>query len=1568
MTPPDSPPTEAFWREDPFSFIKPEEFEALGIDPADIPPGTFAARKHPSQLPSRFGGNAYGFGFFEVYDRLGPKEIKLLQSITFENPDHIKEHHREINGIYKNIGLLIRFSRHGVPYYLIPVQLVSNTLTYLKNKADEISKIVDYHRKKYLKESHKIGLLTHSDDLLINDLSIRFKQHQFLIIDSLEKLQFKDEALDLVILTRDIFEIILMERFVPHSSEMPPKKALDKYARYMLGKIYQVLKPDGEIFIIANRHPSKSNQTTEVTFKTSQEEKNFALFSHVFKTKRKYQTKDKSVQVNIFDFQRYLRGLYVEQEIMDRLLGDRDLESMSIEEMNHLPYLNFSLDGELAYDQEKEWTKLLSVYFNKIFLKSLIPDSIKTDWRRRFSFSGYSPDYMVIYLGQKKSLGITLDALEKDLVESPLSGCPLPLLAEYRDSFDYLIRTLNVLKNIKRGNYRGLPEVFMERLRQPMENKRRRYSALNHVLKLMSKINRLERIRSYVNPDMIEGADTKVLKNLELLTLFGFSREELKEIFLIIVGHTAMGRILSGKMNEKALKPVSDLARSHDQLQALNLLRYCRLMSMAETVASKKTDLNQEELAELFDLYESMVRVVTSREMDWDRLLDEMISSIGGVHNKIIRKILKMMNHFQFLDNWAELEHKGAMEKESLADYDDKKLAGIENIIKLVKIIEQFENMFLKDDPLQLPIFYRKFLHMEFHGTGHLFEKMDGQLAFILLWITVNVARGEVINFNPILADVEPTEVGSRIEKVEQEARLINTHYLDLTTLKQLSEQLNENQTAFILGTGFQLRVNQNTQALDIIYIDMDEDIEKLETLTDKFVGCTISEIPVEDLKNLETLFANLESFDQHHLRFVSQSDSDIRPPARQKRWFNRAQNLREYLKSNFINVLFRPENVYTDLDLLYHHTPSLLRFVLPEFMALKDLKLSGRIYVKSPLIDHIFTSTRKIQSLIKGDRESFQDIQALHKLAQREFGPMVAGTVGFSESQIETLETLVQDLGHHESLYDALIKSFLFRDLGLVPAFREKYKDQINPTDHAQAGALFLEKEKIPLRYSSDKQAHDYLISLVKYHDLLHHMIRGEFSPYAIQEIIHIRDKHLFDAIFVGSLIMFSAMREDLMLEDLAGRLFRVRTLCHRILEGETTLEDRLREVYAQRGHLFYALEEYREKGFPEKISPAEYLDSWKGEKPEEERYIQAGKMVYAMERIFRLRGIRYVEFPDLANLMVKVPLKYIFKKRNYYGIGYATFEKELFEAFRIYNRLQKLPETVRHFILQRMATDEVRIFGFENVNVYLTYENLIRLLLIALLGSQKFKQDQGPICVNFLKMAEKIGKRYEAVNNALSNIQLEKIWGKGYPLNHFFKARTGIVLEKDESKRVLSVDFVDKINISQKISHMGNVTGVEQLKNYFHNSLRSLRESPFNTDDYELRLEEAFDKRLIEITDLLLDQAQKQMEVLDDLREIHNLYIDLMDRALEIGFTEDQKNRLNDLYEFRKDQLRREKLEEIDGLIETIKNMRELKDYWDNIKWYLKSNRPFLGKEFETLIAKKFDEASKNFRGESG
>ena len=1114
-----------------------------------------------------------------------------------------------------------------------------------------------------------------------------------------------------------------------------------------------------------------------------------------------------------------------------------------------------------------------------------------------------------------------------------------------------------VVDRLRKRDYTGLPDIYNDRLTQPLENKNRRFSSLNDVIKLTKKINRLKNIKGYLNPDNVEGSRTRVLENLEVLTFFGFNHNELKEITHIVMGHTPLGNIISGKMNEKALKPVSDLARTYEPRQALNLLRYCRLMTMAETEAARGSNLTQEELEQLFDLYESTVKVVTNRDLDWDSLLDEKITAIGGIHNKIVRKLLMMMNHFEFLGNWSELSQKGQMEKECLADYDDQKLYRIENVINLVKAVEQFEEMYLKFDPLQLPVFYRKFLDIEFHGTGHLFERMDSQHVFTLLWITVNLARGEVINFNPILSDIDASEIEGIIQKVANEVSAINIHNLDLGILKDFGEQLYQNRTSFVVGTGIQLRVTQAVKALEVNYMDMDKDIQKVKNMAGELAGRRISEIPVDDLRTLEVLFSKLESFSQSHLRLIRETDHHMKLPSRENRWFQETQELAEQMRSKFLEVIFRPEDLHTDLDLLYRNSPSLLTYILPEFTALQHLDFSWHLYLKSPVTHYIMKAAKKFQALARHDKESFQDALLSHRLAQKEFGPMATGIVGASASQIDDLEKIVEHLRSNKPLFAALVKSFIFQDIGRISSFRKKYSQEIHPADLAHVGAFFIEKEKIAERYYLDEKGKSYLVFLVRHHSLLHQIIRGELSFYSIQDAIDARDKDLFEAFFLFSFIMISAIREDLIVEDLANRLFQIRALCHRIIDGETTLEAYRSEVFIESGAIFHALETYRTNGLPQGVTPVDYLESCKSEPIGRSKCIASGRMIFAMERLFRLRGIRHVEFLDLANLMLKVPLKFIYKKRKFSSIGYATFEKELFEAFRIYNTLQNLPEDTRHFILNRLIEDKARIFGYEKVSNYLSYGNQVKLLLAGLMGTKKFKSKGAPICLNFLGMSKEIEKRYEAVNDFLNTLSVEELWGDKSQLDKLLKARTGLIFSKEDFPNVLSIKFEDQVNISKKISYMNTISNVEQLKNYFHSSLKSLRKHPFHTDDYELQLEKVFERRLKEITDIILNQTKKQMDLIEDFLELQNLVNDLIDRSWDIGFSEGQKHRLTDLYELRKDSITREKLSEIDTTLKKINDIQELKDYWDSIKWYLQSNRRFFGKEFEHMIAKKFD-----------
>jgi len=325
-----------------------------------------------------------------------------------------------------------------------------------------------------------------------------------------------------------------------------------------------------------------------------------------------------------------------------------------------------------------------------------------------------------------------------------------------------------------------------------------------------------------------------------------------------------------------------------------------------------------------------------------------------------------------------------------------------------------------------------------------------------------------------------------------------------------------------------------------------------------------------------------------------------------------------------------------------------------------------------------------------------------------------------------------------------------------------------------------------------------------------------------------------------------------------------------------------------------------------------------------------------------------------------MKVPLKYIHKKRRFHNVGFATFEKEVYEAFRIYKTLQSMQEGTRHFILEELIGDKVRIYGYEKVSGYLSYKNQIKLLLVGLAGTRKIRSDNDPISLNFMHMSKTVEQRYEAINDCLDRIPALELWEDDSQLNHLFASETGILLKKEHYPNVLSVIFQNRVYIARKIDHMSSIEDLEQLKIYFHYSLGSLRNYPFFTEDYEILLEKAFERRMTEITDLILDRTQHQMDLIKDFEDLYNLLSDLVERSRDIGFSPEQEHRLNDLYGMRKNTLKRGKLLEIEGILQSIPDAQELKSYWESIKWYLQGNRRFFGTEYELLIAQKFDAAN--------
>ncbi len=1510
---------------DPFGLISPDEFEKFGIDPDDVSIGTVVSLRYPAQIPSRFGGNAYGLGLIEGYNRLSRDELDFILSVNLNDERSVSENYKKINEIYKKLGLLVRFSKKGKPYYLIPIHLISSSLTEIKVKVDEVIRFIKEISSLQPGKELKIAVFSSADNIIFQEISFIFLEHTFFPVDSIRKLKDIKEQFDVFIILDDLYEIVIKEIGLAVDKRRLRRK-LEEWVNYLLLKIYRLLKENGYFFIISKYYKEDTEEKIRIKF-SEEELKNFALFTHVFKTKERYKFNGRLVYVNSQDFQNYLNEIYVEPEILNRLLKGKRPEKLSLEEINSLPYLDLRIPKKpFRKDQKSVWLELFERYFEKIKIEEIVPESLKREWEKRFTFYQYEPKYLILYKGKKKRLPFDITTISRDILKYKLFSSPPELIPDYRNSFDYVFKVLEVIENLKKDsiNHR-IPKIFIDRLKTPLLYKERRYKGMGNVLRLIRKKNRLKKIINYFNPDNIEGSDTKVIENLELLGLFDFDPEILKEIYFICLGHGAIGRIIAGKTDDSALKPIADVCRFYEIKEALNFLRYFRIMSFAEITVAKGRYPLKEEVRELFRIYDLLVRAVISKTVDWDKLAYEGLDSIEGVRSKAINRLLMIMGCHEFLNNWQMMKEKGDKELEILANYSQKKLKQIRNMLELLDVLNKFENLYSSSDPLQMLTFYRKLLKADLHGTARIFSRIRAKNAFLLLWITINT-DSETINFNPLLADVSEKDIERQIEKIDKEAEYINEKYLSPSHLKNLSAQLYKNRSTVILGTGFYLRLDPKNNILSVEYSDLEKNITFLKKFCDSLKD--ISHLSKERLSELENVFSKIELFYQADRELKSFLKHE-KLPLRYKRWIKEIREIREKLREIFLKSLFKEENFYPNLEALYRSAPSVINFLFPFFKSLQELDLSWHIYMKLSPVEYMLNTTRKLYALIRHAKEEFQDRELMHKLAKKEFGIMATGTVGVSDSQIESLIGLLENLKKRNPiLFKALIKSFLFQEIGRVPELREKYYGRFDPSDLGHAGSVFIREEKISKDYFIEKEEERYLIFLIRYHSLLHHMIRGEISFFAIDEILKRKDKELFDAFFVFSFIMLSAIREDLLLEDLAERLFKVKAICDSIIEGKITLEEYMNKLFSKK---------QRMTG-------------------------QSGRKIYAIERIFRLRGIRYVEFPELDSFLKGDSPYLIYKRKGFVSIGYSTFEKELFEAYRTYSSFQELPKEIRDYVLEWLVEDRVRIFGYENVTNYLTYKNQVKLLLLALIGAESFKKF--PVSINFLELCQIISKRYEAINDWLNRIGIEEIWEKRKDRNFLFEEKEGIFLKKEAFPKVLTVKFRDKIDIHEKISFMKNIKNITQLDKYYSHLLSVLNEYPFYCDDYRKLVKVSYEKRLKELSEEILEDAKKKMEETEEFKELYLLKKSLMKEAEKaIKIFPELKERIKDLYELRREALEREWLKKIDKRLMKIKGKEELNEYWNNVKQYFKINKKYIGRELELLVAKRFDLKEREF-----
>lgn len=1543
-----------------FRLINPADYERFGVDPQDVPMGTFASEDHPGFLPSRLGGNAYGLGLAEQ-SALSDADLSFLETIDFEDEQVIAEHHRQLNAIYQKLSLLIRFTRSGRRYFLVPITLVAHSLREIKAKADEVAELVIRHIWETRIERLEIGLLTAGEDLLSHELTARLSTHRIVLFDSLEKLRSWRIPLDIVILPKDIFEYLLEQNLPQMRSKPLSRQRLQNYATYLAGKIFDVLDLSGKLIVLASSPVPRDDRICTIRFHKEQDLKSFLLFAHIFHTKVPYaaESVDSAIEVHLTDLHYYLSRFGFYEPHLRELIGDRRPERLSVAEINGLRRINLRLPQPYANTPEKLWKTVFSPFFSIIQLRSKSPKQHTEYWESRIEIDADLPESLLVFVGRPRPPELDLNALDEDVKHSGMAGCSLSLVAPYRNSFRYVLDVLDVLARIRDNDFPKISELERARLSNPFRGRNEHFQA---IIRLLGQVPKLERVRELLNPDRIEGPHTPVLENIPKLAQHGFSPAQLRELFLIVVGHTTLSRVVLGKLPARTLRPVTDRGKGGKYQEILDLLRVCRLMSAAEIVAALGQAFSGDQIKELYRVYDDAILVATEPRLDWDRLHDLRISALGGVQNKAIREMMKLFNLFEFLDTWQEFLHKGDCEKDVACDHQEERLQQLEEVLQLAQTAEEFKTLFMGDYLFGESHLFRRFLETEFHGTGHLLPGLGTRAGFILVWVAVNVAERHVVNFNPMLPGV--TEDGSkqRITKIRESLLRIDIRKLDPVFLDDIKQTLAAGRPAFVFDTGIRLVSSPETRGLDISFVDVEQGLEQLETLINRLASQGLRAMSLKDLQEVERLFSELDTFYAYLRREGCDLHCDLLDAmSRVESMDARIERVEATLRKTLRDQVFVPEEIHDSLSVLAKHCPEILGFVIPEFHSFGRLVENWPTRQPQSVGMYVMRSLEKLQALITRDRDAFQDNNTYYQLAKFEFGPLAEEGTGATHSQLDTLETMVSALMKDDVLRKALTYALLFQDIGKVEHYGAVDPEVDGRWTHAERGALILERCKILEKYDLDPELARMATLLIRHHGLGGHVIQGEEPVAALSRMTRFGDRRLVDVFVLHGLLAAAAVQEGLMVGDLLDAFLDHRRFALDVLDSGEDWSTYLRHHLRIRGRLLlegFPLPPSMGGAFPE----GDLADCGLDDTDSQDEALWHGRRAAALERLFRLMGLAWVGFEDIQLYSTETPVRFIYKRKQLKSIGLVTFEKQLVAAARLMEVFVQLDSGTKSFLLYCLDPlgGALRLYDFLPLSKFLDQEECLKLLLAS---CQRYHHHFGVTepqgLISFRPLTQIIVRRQQVIRSLLRDLSLpEGCCGREevYAAPHLFGA---IRFEVSRSEAAIRVGYEDAEELSLMAESLTKIWTHEELSQHFDRLVQEFMKTlPYDAKSLQRELQEVYRAQSVRINDEIVNATRGELEQVGDLTDLHQTLEAIRKRMSVLQLTDEQQFALREAIEFHKSRLRAQFLTASYQHINAMHTREALLDYWNRLKYELVLYRSYLGKEYETLIAHFIDQ----------
>jgi hypothetical protein len=270
------------------------------------------------------------------------------------------------------------------------------------------------------------------------------------------------------------------------------------------------------------------------------------------------------------------------------------------------------------------------------------------------------------------------------------------------------------------------------------------------------------------------------------------------------------------------------------------------------------------------------------------------------------------------------------------------------------------------------------------------------------------------------------------------------------------------------------------------------------------------------------------------------------------------------------------------------------------------------------------------------------------------------------------------------------------------------------------------------------------------------------------------------------------------------------------------------------------------------------------------------------------------------------------------------------------------------------------MRVYDFQKLPDYVGLTESLKLLILSFQALHHYfgVLRKGGL-ISFANLSRQLDRRWEIMKNALVKLPFPERCFEGERAIFTADDYGELRFQASTQERAIDISYRDTVRFDSMLQTIFETWGIEELQKTYEEYVAEIKmKMPAGAEDFENELQRAFRQQQNKINERVLKEFQEKLARVWSISEFEKVRREISATEAKFAFTEEQKYLLEEISEFNRFRLRDNFLDTIYHEINTLNSKESLLKFWNEIRYELFMYRSYIGKEYETLIARFIDE----------